>query len=100
MPVANDVVQRIRAELQGDVVGVYWAVRGFYEILFKEPKFRIMLLEKSPLMFGAQLVHVLPWSVNKDYESIIKHKRPVWVTDETLSQTFLRTFTYARCLFG
>ncbi|MCO5576553.1 hypothetical protein L7F22_030365 [Adiantum nelumboides] len=37
------------------------------------------LLEASPLFYGKQMVHVLPWSPSKDYQNLIRHSCPVWV---------------------
>ncbi|MCO5570018.1 hypothetical protein L7F22_023732 [Adiantum nelumboides] len=37
------------------------------------------LLEASPLFYGLQMVHVLPWSPSKDYQNLIRHSCPVWV---------------------
>lgn len=80
MPAAPNVGSWLKAMLQGNYVcGCYIVDRGFYEVIFSEPKYRQMLLEKSPLFFGGQLVHVYPWSPTKDYQSLIRHKCPVWV---------------------
>ena len=40
------------------VSGVYFAARGFYEVLLSELKYKIQLLEDSPLKYRDQMVHV------------------------------------------
>ena len=80
MPSANDVAQWINAMFKVYAVsGVYFAARGFYEVLLSEPKYKTQLLEESPLTYRDQMVHALPWSLTKDYQGLIRHKCPVWV---------------------
>ena len=80
MPSAQDVAQWIQSIVGGSFVdGVHFAARGFYDVLLADAKYKQLMLEASPLMFGLQLVHVLPWSPTKDYQSLIKHRCPVWV---------------------
>ena len=59
MPSANDVAQWINAMFKVYAVsGVYFAARGFYEVLLSELKYKIQLLEDSPLKYRDQMVHV------------------------------------------
>lgn len=59
--------------------GVYFASCGFYEVHLTDASYKQKLLECSPLFFGRQMVHAMPWSPNKDYQSLIRHHCPVWV---------------------
>ncbi|MCO5550658.1 hypothetical protein L7F22_004147 [Adiantum nelumboides] len=56
------------------------AVRGVYfGVLLADTEARNTLLELSPLFFGTQMTHVLPWALTKDYQSLIRRRCPVWV---------------------
>lgn len=80
LPSANDIAQWIKSLLGGCFIdGVYFASRGFYEVHLTETSHKQKLLEMSRLFYGKQMVHVLPWSPNKDYQSLIRHSCPVWV---------------------
>ena len=75
MPSANDVAQWINAMFKIYAVsGVYFAVRGFYEVLLSKPKYNAQLLEDSALTYRDEIVHALPWSLTKDYQGLIRHK--------------------------
>lgn len=79
-PFANDVAQWVKALLEGSFVdGVYFASKGFYEVHLSDAVYTQRLLETSPLFFGRQMVHVMRWSPNKDYNSLIRHHCPVWI---------------------
>ncbi|MCO5582338.1 hypothetical protein L7F22_036232 [Adiantum nelumboides] len=80
MPTAQDVGQWVDFLLKRQVVrGVYFGARGFYEVLLADTEARNLLLEMSPLFFNTQMTRVLPWALTKDYQSLIRHKCPVWV---------------------
>lgn len=80
MPTAQDVGQWVDFLLKRQAVrGVYFGARGFYEVLLADMEARDALLEMSPLFFNTQMTHVLPWALTKDYQSLIRHKCPVWV---------------------
>ena len=67
LPSANDVAQWINALLKGSFVeGVYFASKGFYKVHLSDASHKQRLLEMSPLFFGREMVHVMPWSPNKD----------------------------------
>lgn len=68
VPSALDVGQWINSMLGcGFVEGVYLASRGFYKLHLSDAMHKQRILEMSPLHFGKQMVHAMPWSPNKDY---------------------------------
>ena len=80
IPAASDVAQWIKSILGGCFVeGVYFASRGFYEVHLSDAACKQKLLEFSPLFYGKQMVHAMPWSPNKNYQSLVRHHCPVWV---------------------
>lgn len=50
---------------------------GFYEVMLADVDARNQLLHMSPLFYGTQMVHVLPWSLTKDYQSLIRQKSTI-----------------------
>lgn len=71
---ANDIAQWIKALLGGCFVeGVYFASRGFYEVDLSSASHKLKLLEFSPLFYGKQMLHAMPWLPNKDYQFLIRH---------------------------
>ncbi|MCO5549409.1 hypothetical protein L7F22_002880 [Adiantum nelumboides] len=80
MPPAQDVAQWVVSLLKRQLVsGVFFGDRGFYEILLADADACTQLLQLSPLFYATQMVHALPWSLTKDYQSLIRHQCPVWV---------------------
>lgn len=80
MPSTQDVAQWVNYRLGKQVVqGVFFGARGFYEILLSNASTKNDLLAISPTFYGSQMIHVLPWSLTKDYQSLIQHQCPVWV---------------------
>ena len=75
MPSANDLAKWMNAMFKVYAIsGVYFAVRGFYEVLLSKPKYNAQLLEDSALTYRDEIVHALPWSLTKDYQGLIRHK--------------------------
>ncbi|MCO5602975.1 hypothetical protein L7F22_057117 [Adiantum nelumboides] len=80
MLIAQDVGQWVDFLLKRQVVcGVYFGVRGFYEVLLADTEARNLLLEVSPFIFNTQVTHILPWALTKDYHSLIHHKCHEWI---------------------
>ncbi|MCO5577231.1 hypothetical protein L7F22_031058 [Adiantum nelumboides] len=80
MSFAQDVAQWVVLLLKRQVVcGVFFQDRGLYEILPVDADARNKISQMSPLFYGTQMVHAPPWSLMKNYQSLIHHKCPVWV---------------------
>ncbi|MCO5606037.1 hypothetical protein L7F22_060224 [Adiantum nelumboides] len=82
MPPAPDVAQWLVSLLKRQVVSrIFFGDRGFYEILLADADADActQLLQLSPLFYGTQMVHAVPWSLTKDYQSLIRHQCQVWV---------------------
>ena len=67
LPSTSDVGQWVNSLLEGCFVkGVYFASRGFYEVHLLDANQKQRMLEMSPVFYGRQMVHAMPWSPNKE----------------------------------